>query len=194
MDLSSATFTDDTSRIQIVAAPPSVAEVVFKMNKAQSMLEESLGGDWTLNASKTANVIMMRDEGANATTRGADRQAKWAARCGQLGGTTSRTLFESKWKYYSRNWKESCSGAKRMETMRQVLEGKGAEESKTAHVHLLRARCGTGVGTKTLRSPGSRAARDVEEPVGRDCSSNVERNQTEESKTCLPLLGSVADC
>ena len=30
--------------------------------------------------------------------------------------------------------------------MRQVLEGKGAEESKTAHVHLLRARCGT-VGT-----------------------------------------------
>ena len=56
--------------------------------------------------------------------------------------------------------------------MRQVLEGKGTEEGKTAHVHVFRARCGTvgtdkhGVGTKALRSPGSRAARDVEEPVG----------------------------
>ena len=61
---------DDISRIQIFAAPPPVAEVVFKMNRAHSLLEESLGeGDWTLNASKTANVIMMREEGANATTR-----------------------------------------------------------------------------------------------------------------------------
>ena len=62
---------DDISRIQIFAGPPRVAEVVFKMNRAHSMLEESLGeGDRTLNASKTANVIMMRREGANATTRG----------------------------------------------------------------------------------------------------------------------------
>ena len=74
--------------------------------------------------------------------------------------------------------------------MGQVLEGKGTEEGKTAHVHLLRARCGTvgtdkhGVGTKTLRSPGPSAARDVEELVGRDCASNVERNQTEESQKC----------
>ena len=78
MDLSSAggpeqcvTFVDDISRIQIFAAPPSVAELVFKMNRAHSLLEESPGeDDWTLNASKTANVIMMRGEGANATTRG----------------------------------------------------------------------------------------------------------------------------
>ena len=61
VDLSSATFMDDISTIQIFAAPPSVADVVFKMNRALSLLEESLGeGDWTLNASKTANVIMMR--------------------------------------------------------------------------------------------------------------------------------------
>ena len=71
VDLSSATFMDDISRIQIFAAPPSVAEVVFKMNRAHPTLEEFPGeGDWTLNASKTANVIMMRREGANATTRG----------------------------------------------------------------------------------------------------------------------------
>ena len=50
VDLSSATFMDDISRIQIFAAPPSLAEVVFTMNRAHSMLEESLGeGDWTLN-------------------------------------------------------------------------------------------------------------------------------------------------
>ena len=71
VDLSSATFMDDISRIQIFAAPPSVAEVVFKMNRAHSLLEESPGeGDWTLNASKTANDIMMREEGANVTTKG----------------------------------------------------------------------------------------------------------------------------
>ena len=41
------------------------------MNRAHSMLEESPGeGDRTLNASMTANVIVMRGEGANATTRG----------------------------------------------------------------------------------------------------------------------------
>ena len=40
------------------------------------------------------------------------------------------------------------------------------------------------------RPPGSRAARDVEEPVGGDYS--MERNQTEESKKCVPLLGPVA--
>ena len=49
-----------------------------------------------------------------------------------------------------------------------------------------------GAGTKTLRSPGSRAAQDVEKPVGRVCSTNMERNQTAESKTCVPLLGPVA--
>ena len=55
--------------------------------------------------------------------------------------------------------------------MRKILEGTGAEEGKTTHVHLLRARCGTvgtdkhGAGAKTLRSPGSRPARDVEELV-----------------------------
>ena len=31
-----------------------------------------------------------------------------------------------------------------------------------------------------------------EEPVGRDCSTNMERNQTEESEKCVPLLGPVA--
>ena len=60
-DLSCATFMDDTSSIQLFAAPPSVAEVVFKMNRAHSFREESLSdGDWTLNAGKTANVIAMR--------------------------------------------------------------------------------------------------------------------------------------
>ena len=42
-----------------------------------------------------------------------------------------------------------------------------------------------------LRSLGSRAARDVEESVGRDCAPNVERNQTEK---CPPFVGSVAGC
>ena len=70
VDLSSATFMDDISRIQIFAAPPSIAEVVFKINRAHSMLEESQGeGDWTLNASKTANVMMMREGGRERTPR-----------------------------------------------------------------------------------------------------------------------------
>ena len=83
VDLSSATFMDGISRIQIFAAPPSVAEVVFKVNRAHSLLEGSPAeGDWTLNASKTANVIMMRVEGANATTRGLidKRREVWPAR------------------------------------------------------------------------------------------------------------------
>ena len=76
VDLSCATFMDDISRIQFFAAPTSIADVVFKMNRAHSLLEESLGkGDWTLNASKTANAISMQ---------GADRQEKRAARCGLL--------------------------------------------------------------------------------------------------------------
>ena len=200
VDLTSATFMDDISRIQIFAAPPSVAEVVLKMNRAHSMLEESLGeGDWTLNASKTANVIMMREEGVSATTKGLidKRRELRGVACSEARLLGPHLKAEGK---NDRNWKESNSGAKRMETMRQILEGKGTEEGKKAHVHLLRARCGTvgigkhGVGTKTLRSPGSRAARDVEGLVGRDISPNVERNQTEESKNCLPLLGFIAGC
>ena len=85
VDLSCATFKDDISRIQLFAAPPSVAEVVFKMNRADSFLQESLSeGDWTLNASKTANVIAMRVEGASATTRDWQRRREgfevWLAR------------------------------------------------------------------------------------------------------------------
>ena len=157
VDLSSATLIDDISRIQIFAAPPSVAEVVFKMNEAHSLLEESREeGDWTLTASKCHH-----DErgGSERDDQGADRQAKRAAMCGLLGGMPSRTLFEGERKYYCRKWKESDSGMKRMETMRKILEGKGTKEVKTTHVHLLRARCCTvgtdehGAGTKTLRSP-----------------------------------------
>ena len=45
--VSCANFMDDISRIQKFAAPPSVAEVVFKMNSARSVWEESPSkGDW----------------------------------------------------------------------------------------------------------------------------------------------------
>ena len=63
VDMSCAPFMDDISRTQIFAAQPSVADVVFKMNRAHTFLEESLSeGDWTPNASKTANVIARRGE------------------------------------------------------------------------------------------------------------------------------------
>ena len=85
MDLSSATFMDDISRIQIFA------EVVLKMNRAHSLLEESPAeGNWSK---------CHRDEGGGSERhdQGADRQAKSAARCGLLGGTTSRTSLEGEW-------------------------------------------------------------------------------------------------
>ena len=44
VDLSSATFMDDISRIQIFAAPPSVAEVVFKMNTGHTRCWKSRWG------------------------------------------------------------------------------------------------------------------------------------------------------
>ena len=117
VDLSSATF-----RIQIFAAPPSVVEVVFKMDRAYSLLEESLGeGDWTLNASKTANVIMMRGRGSERHDHGADRQAKRAARCGLLGGTPSRTLPEGEWKIL----RQTLEG----ERERHEEDGDNAEDS-----------------------------------------------------------------
>ena len=104
MDLSCATFMDDISRIQIFAAPPSVAKVVFKMSRAHSLLEESLGeGDWTLNASKTANVITIREEGANATTRGLidKRRGLRGVACSEC--TPSRTLLEGRTAEISRH-------------------------------------------------------------------------------------------
>ena len=43
VDLNCVTFMDDIRRIQLFAAPPSVAEVVNKKNRAHSFLEGSLG-------------------------------------------------------------------------------------------------------------------------------------------------------
>ena len=125
MDLSSATFMDDISRIQIFAAPPSVAEVVFKMNRAHSTAGR-VAWRRRLDPQCEQDSKCHHDEGGGSERhdQGADRQAKRAARYGLLGGTTPRTLLESEWTYHGRNWKESYSGAKRMETMRQVPEGK----------------------------------------------------------------------
>ena len=172
VDLSCATIIDDISRIQIFSAPPSVAEVVLKMNRAHSLLEESFKkSDWTLNASKTANVIAMRGEGANATTTGLTDKRR-----GLRGVACSEARLLGP-------YLKSGSGTKRMETMRTILEGKSTEEGKTTHVHLLRARgcsVGTdesGAGTKTLCIPGQRSAGDAEESVRGKGATNVERNQ-----------------
>ena len=64
MDLGCATFMDDISRIQIFAAPPSVAEVV--MNRAHSLRHHDERGESERN------------------DQGADRHEKRAARCGLL--------------------------------------------------------------------------------------------------------------
>ena len=163
------------------------------MNRAHSLLEESLGeGDWTLNVSKTANVIIMRG-GSERDDLEADRQAKRAARCGLLGGTPSRTLLEGEWKYYCcGNWKESDSGTKRMETMRKILEGKGTEEGKRTHVHLLRARCGT-VGTDEHGAGCAHLDRVLlgmlRSLSGGGCAPNVERNQTEKKQNMSSVPG-----
>ena len=71
--LSCATFMDDISRVQIFAAPPSVAEVVFKMNRANSFLEESLS--WNQDIARTWTTFC------------------WG-RCGVLSGGTSRHTWK----------------------------------------------------------------------------------------------------
>ena len=198
VDLSGATFMDDISRIQNFAAPPSVAEIMFKMNRAHSLVEESPGeGDWTLNASKTANVIMMRGEERTRRPGGWLTREEgcevWLAR-----GTTSRTLLEGECEYYGRNWKESYSDTKRMETMRQVLQAKVPKRVKRLmFISFVQGAALSGLTSMVLEPRHCTHLDRVLLGMLRsllDCASNVERNQTEESKNNRPFLGPVAGC
>ena len=157
-------------------------KVVFKMNRAHSLLEVSLGeGDLTLNASKTTNFITVRGERANATTRGLIDKKR-----GLRGVACSEARLLGP-------YLRACNGNITKQEFGDNAEDSGRPSKvpkrvNTTHVHLFRARSGTvgtdehGAGTKTLRSLGPRAARDAEEFVGSDCAPNVERNQTEKTK------------
>ena len=142
VDLSCATFMDHISRIQLFAAPPSVAEVVFKMNRTHSFLEESpSGGDWTLNASKTANVIAMRREGASATSRGLEDKKR-----GLQGVACSEACLLGPYLKANGNITANGSCLQRMEAGRTILEGQRPQEGQASHAHLLRARrCAVGI-------------------------------------------------
>ena len=52
----------------------------------------------------------------------------------------------------------------------------------------------TGAGTKTLRSPGSRAARDVESLSGGTARQTWRGTRQKKNEKCIPFLGSVAGC
>ena len=148
---------------------------------------EDSEGDWTLNVSKTATVIAMRDEGASATTRGlADKQRGLrGVACSEA--RPARSVPESKWEHRGRDWKASGSCTQRMEAVRTILEGQSSEEGQASHVHLLRARCcavGTAerdVGATTLRVPGCEVCREELRVI-----RGEEPDRNKQKTSCVP--------